>query len=302
MAPQDSETISPDFPFEKRTAHVLGSSMAYIDVGVPSNIVTVFLHGNPASSYIWRNIIPYASQHTRCIAPDLIGFGDSDKVAGLEYRVKDHQRFVDAFLDVLLPSQQVVLVLHDWGSVLGLDWARRNASRIAGLVLMEIIIPRDWQEVSDTIRKTLETLRDPQAGRALIIDQNILIEKLLATGVVRDLAEEEMNAYRRPFMDPISREPLYRFRMEMPFGGQPEDVWKKTKDCLEWLISNNTRKLFFWCTPGITLKEVRAKEIIQQLRNTKAVCLGNGLHEVQEDHPHSIGRELSDWLKNVVLF
>ncbi|UKZ97178.1 uncharacterized protein TrAFT101_011944 [Trichoderma asperellum] len=133
MAYDSSEPISAEFPFEKRKVKIVGAEMAYVDTGTSEGSPTVFLHGNPTSSYVWRNIIPHVSSGSRCIAPDLIGFGDSDKILGLEYRVVDHQFYLDAFLDAVLPTEKVTLVIHDWGSALGFDWARRHEDRIIGI-------------------------------------------------------------------------------------------------------------------------------------------------------------------------
>ncbi|KAH8891088.1 alpha/beta-hydrolase [Thozetella sp. PMI_491] len=168
MTSNTPEEISPEFPFEKQTAEVIGSKMEYIDVGNSNGLATVFLHGNPMSSYLWRNIIPHVSSKSRCVAPDLIGFGDSDKIPGLEYRVVDHQRYIDAFLDVVLPTEKLILVIHDWGSALGFDWARRHEDRVAGLAFMEFIPPTDsWDLLPEVVAENFKAFRDPLQGREL---------------------------------------------------------------------------------------------------------------------------------------
>lgn len=297
MTSTTAETISSEFPFVKKKVRVLGSEMAYVDVGQKTSAVVVFLHGNPTSSYLWRNIIPYAAGKTRCIAPDLIGLGDSDKVQDLAYRVSDHRRYLDAFLDTVLPTEKIVLVIHDWGSALGLDWARRNEKRIVGLALMEFLPPTDsWAEFKYGFRNTFQQFRDPKLGRKLLIDQNLFIEQVLQSGIVRRLSEQEMNEYRRPFISPESREPLYRFPNELPIEGRPTETWETAQKYMEWLFANDVPKLFFTASPGTFIGEDRAKAFTEKLKNMKSVHLGKGLHFLQEDHPHLIGRELANWL------
>ncbi|KAL7911751.1 alpha/beta-hydrolase [Trichoderma velutinum] len=297
---EDPKAISGDFPFEKKKVQVLGSQMAYVDVGTSDgkSAVTVFLHGVPTSSYLWRNIIPYAAEKGRCIAPDLIGFGDSDKVPGAYY-FEDHQRYIDAFLDTVLPTQAINLVIHDWGSALGFNWARKNEHRLAGIAFMEFIHPiANWSDLPPLMVEYWKKFRDPDTivGRSLIIDQNIFIEQLLPGGVVRPLTDEEMDAYRKPFLQPESREPIFRLPNELPVEGQPENTWSCAKRYMEWLFASNKPKLFFWARPGGLVWETKAEELAQKLKNTKVVYLGEAIHYVQEDHPHTIGRELANWL------
>jgi len=297
MAADSSEPISAHFPFEKRKAEVLGSQMAYVDVGISSGSAIVFLHGNPTSSYLWRNIIPHVSSKSRCVAPDLIGFGDSDKVTGLEYRVVDHQRYLDAFLDAILPTEKLTLVIHDWGSALGFDWARRHEDRVIGIAFMEFILPVDsWDMLPKIVADNFRPFRDPKLGRDLLIDQNVFIEKVLPLGILRQLTSEEMTHYRRPFLEPASREPVWRLPNEIPIEGKPADVLEIAQKYIAWLLETDVPKLFFWVTPAINITKDVAEKFSQQLRNIKTVFLGPGLHYVQEDHPHAIGREIAQWL------
>ncbi|KAJ9605835.1 hypothetical protein H2200_009684 [Cladophialophora chaetospira] len=297
MASTSGRAISSDFPFVKRKVRVLGSEMAYVDVGQTRSAVAIFLHGNPTSSYLWRNIIPYAAGKTRCIAPDLIGFGDSDKISDLAYRTSDHQRYPDAFLEAVLPTEKVILVLHDWGSALGLDWARRNEKRVVGLALMEFLPPTEsWAEFKYGFRNTFQQFRDPILGRKLLIDQNLFIEQVLQSGIARRLSEQEMKEYRRPFVNPESREPLYRFPNELPIEGQPAETWEMAQKYMEWLFGSDVPKLVFTATPGTFISEDRAKSLLGKLKNAESVHLGKGLHFLQEDHPHLIGQRLANWL------
>jgi haloalkane dehalogenase len=291
---------SRDFSLEKKRVQVLGSEMAYVDVGasIPELPVTVFLHGVPTSSYLWRNIIPYAATKSRCIAPDLIGFGDSDKVSGA-YHFTDHRRHIDAFLDAVLPNQIINLVIHDWGSALGFDWARRNENRIAGIAFMEFIHPiADWGNLPSIMVNNWKKFRDPdsQIGRQLLIEQNVFIEQILRGGVMRRMTDEEMNIYRRPFLQPEWREPLFRLPNELPIESHPKDTWEVAQDYMAWLLASEKPKLFFWAKPGAIIWEDKAKELTEKLKNTRSVCVGEATHYIQEDHPHTIGRELADWL------
>ncbi|KAM0263199.1 hypothetical protein ACHAQJ_001354 [Trichoderma viride] len=217
MAHDSCQPISAEFPFEKQRVDVFGSQIAYVDVGVSEGYATVFLHGNPTSSYVWRNIIPHVSGKSRCVAPDLIGFGDSDKIAGLQYRVADHQRYLDAFLNAVLQVEKITLVIHDWGSALGFDWARRNEKRIAGLAFFEFVLPTpSWDVFPPAVADQFKSFRDPKLGWELLINQNVFIEKVLPLNILRQLSEEEMTQYRRPFLELESREPLWRFPNEIP--------------------------------------------------------------------------------------
>lgn len=200
---------------------VLGSRMAYIESGTGPTVL--FQHGNPTSSYLWRHVIPYVAPQARCIAPDLIGMGASDK-PDIDYLFEDQARYFDAFLEAL-HVQDVVLVLHDWGSALGLDWARRHPERVRGLVLMEFIYPiPTWLDIAPQAAELFRAFRS-DAGRKLLIDDNAFIENVLPAGVVRQLSEEEKNAYRQPFLDSAAREPVYRFPNQLPIAGSPADVW-----------------------------------------------------------------------------
>jgi haloalkane dehalogenase len=257
---------------------VLNSKMAYVDEGVSegTEAVVLFLHGNPASSYLWRDVIPHVAPHVRCVAPDLIGFGYSDKPE-LAYRIEDHARYLQAFIEALHLTE-VVLVLHDWGSALGLDWARRHSAQVKGLALMEFITPvPTWLDLSAAAYDYLRPLRDP----------------------VRQLSADEMEEYRRPFLNPKDREPVYRFPNELPIAGTPSDVYAMAVAYHEWLLATETPKLFFHAQPGILIPPPLAEFYRRYLKSCRAVDLGQGLHYLQEDHPETIGQEIAAWLKTL---
>ena len=274
---------------------VLGSRMAYVDVG--QGPVVLFQHGNPTSSYLWRNVIPHVAPYARCIAPDLIGMGASDK-PDIAYRVEDHARYFEGFIDAL-GLTDVVLVLHDWGSAIGLDWARRHEERVLGLALMEFIWPiPTWLDIDPAGAKTFRAFRSEQ-GRTLLIDENQFIEKLLPASVVRELLPEEKAAYRQPFLDPASREPVYRFPNELPIAGAPIDVWAMVEAYHAWLMDSEIQKLLFWADPGAFISPKRAAWLQTRLKNCTSVPLGAGRHYLQEDHPDAIGTEIAKWLPSL---
>jgi haloalkane dehalogenase len=279
-------------------ADVLGSRMAYVDEGSVDAPVVLFLHGNPTSSYLWRNIIPHVVPRARCIAPDLIGFGHSGKPE-VTYRVQDHARYLEGFIETL-GLGDVVLVLHDWGSALGLDWARRHPDHALGLALMEFLTPvPTWLDLGPIPQALFQSFRDPNIGRKLIIDENAFVERALPGGVIRQLTEEEMDEYRRPFLDVRHREPVYRFPNELPIAGAPVDVYAMATAYHEWLLATETPKIFFHANPGAFISPERAKFYAENLKSCRVVALGRGSHYLQEDHPDTIGREVSEWLSTL---
>ncbi len=291
------DSISSDFPFTKRKVKVLDSEMAYVDVGNSPGVTVVFLHGNPTSSYLWRNVIPHVAAKARCVAADLIGTGDSGKLPGSEYRYAEHARYVAAFLDAVVPDGKVVLVLHDWGSILGFDWGRQHQGRLAGLAFMEFGRPwKTWADFPESGREVFRALRSPATGRKMCIDDNFFIEQFLPGAVVRKLGEAEMNHYRAPFVDPASREPLYRWPNDAPIAGEPADVDRVLDAAHGWLLANDLPKLLFWGRPGVIITEDLAAWYTEHLHNSRTVDLGPGLHYLQEDNPHQIGREIAAWL------
>ena len=301
--------ISPNFPFTLHRVKIFDAEMAYVDTGPTQSSqqqpVVLFLHGNPTSSYLWRNIIPYVSNQTRCIAPDLIGMGASDKLPHLTYRFIEHALYLDEFCAAVIPrNQPVVLVLHDWGSALGFHWARRNAHRVAGLAFMEFVPPMPTWEILEKGggASMFQAFRGPpEVGRKLIIEENIFVEQVLPGGVARGLTEKEMEHYRAPFLEPSSREPVYRWPNEVPIEGKPAEVYAVVEKYHAWLLENEVPKLFFWATPGVIIREELAGWYGKMLKNTRSVGIGPGRHYLQEDNPHLIGTELAKWMEKVVL-
>lgn len=288
--------IEPEFPFEKRRAAVLGHQLAYVDVGHGDPIV--FLHGNPTSSYLWRNVIPHVADRGRCIAPDLIGMGDSDKLDGTgddRYRFVEHRRFLDAFLDQVGVDADVTLVVHDWGSALGFDWARRHQDRLKGIAYMEAIVqPITWDDWPEAARPIFEAMRS-DAGEAICLDKNVFVERILPSSILRELTDEEHDEYRRPFREPgESRRPTLTWPREIPIDGSPADVHEIVRDYAEWLADSDVPKLFVDADPGSILIGRQREFCRTWPRQTEVTVRGS--HFLQEDAPDEIGRAVATWL------
>ena len=292
-----AQTISPDDPFPRRTVDVLGARMAYIDEGQGDPIL--FLHGNPTSSYLWRNVIPHVRSQGRCIAPDLIGMGRSDK-PDIGYRFVDHARYLAAFLEAL-ELRRIALVVHDWGSALGLDWAMRHADRVRGLAMMEAILTpiESWSDFHADGRQLFQGFRTPGVGEKMVLDDNIFVEKLLPGSVVRGLTDAEMTHYRAPFIERSARRPVLAWPREIPIEGTPADVVAIVTAYRDALCRSPIPKLVFTVEPGALLPAPMVAWCRAHLPNLEVVALGAGHHFVQEDHPHAIGRALSGWLARI---
>src|SRR5262252_6093903 len=247
-----SDVISPAFPYEKQRRRILGSEMAYVDVGEGAPIV--LLHGNPTSSYLWRNVLPHLEPLGRCIAPDLIGMGDSDKLPNSgpgSYRFVEHRRYLDALLDALDVRENVTFVIHDWGSALGFDWCNRHREAVRGIAYMEaILVPQRWDHWDKfNMRPALQGLRS-EAGEEMVLRDNFFIEKILPSAILRKLSDEEMAQYRRPFADPgEGRRPTLTWPRQIPIDGDPADVTATVAASADWLSTSHVPKLFFRAEP-----------------------------------------------------
>lgn len=287
--------ISEAFPYEKKRQEVLGLNMAYVDIGRGEPIV--FLHGNPTSSYLWRNILPYTLKHGRCIVPDLIGMGDSDKLPNSgpdAYTFVEHRRYLDALLDQLNVRENVTFIVHDWGSALGFDWAYRHPDAIKGIAYMEAIIKtRVWSDMPENGRKIFEKLRSPE-GEEMVLQNNSFIEGNLPMTIMRKLTEVEMTQYRRPFAEPgESRRPTLAWARQLPFDGEPVDVTQIVENYGLWLSQSTTSKLFIRSEPGLT-PQTHIDFCRTWPEQTEVVA--RGLHYPQEDDPHGVGTAIDEWL------
>ena len=270
-------------------------AMAYHDIGAGDPLV--FPHGNPTSSYLWRNIIPHLSGSGRCIAPDLIGHGDSAKLddqGPTSYRFVEHRDYLDGLLDQLDLGDHVTLVLHDWGSALGFDWANRHRDRVAGIAYMEAIVrPVTWDEWPEAAAGIFQALRSP-AGEEMIIEKNLFVEAILPAAILRDLSPEEHDEYRRPFTEPADRRPTLTWPREIPIGGEPAEVTEIVRSYAAWLSASEVPKLFINAEPGAILTGPQREFARTWPNQTEVTVPGN--HFIQEDSPHEIGAAIADWL------
>ncbi len=276
---------------------VFASRMAYIETG--NGDPAVFLHGNPTSSYLWRNVLPHLEGMACCVAPDLIGMGDSEKLpqSGPDhYTFAEHRRYLDELLSSLEP-RHVVLIGHDWGSVLAFDWARRNPTLVRGIAFMEPIVqPLTWDRWSPEIRSFFEQIRS-EAGEQMILEENQFIESILPRRIMRKLTDTEMEAYRRPFRDPgEGRRPMLTWPRQLPIDGQPPETVEVVESNAAWLASSPVPKLFINSDPGTMSAEERA--LCRSWPNTTEVTV-RGLHFIQEDSPDEIGAALANWYRTL---
>ncbi len=285
--------ISAADPYPRVRAKVLDSEMAYVDTGAGAPVV--FLHGNPTSSYLWRNVIPHVAPRARCLAPDLVGMGDSGKSPGGAYRFVDHARYLDAWLDAVGLSRDVTFVMHDWGSALGFHWAYRHPERVAGLVYMEAIVrPVTWAEWPEPARKIFQTMRSP-AGEEVVLQKNAFVERILPASVMRGLTDAEMTVYRRPYLEPgESRRPTLTWPRQIPLDGQPADVVDIVDRYAAWLAASPIPKLFINAEPGSILVGA-PREFCRRWPNQREVTV-KGTHFIQEDSPAEIGGAVAEFV------
>ena len=278
--------------------NVLGSTMAYREAGNPEAPVALFLHGNPTSSYIWRNILPVVAPVAHCIAPDLIGFGQSGK-PDIEYRFSDHVRYLDAFLERAGISSAFIIA-QDWGTGLAFHLAARRPEFIHGLAFMEFIRPMSsWREFHPDATETFQKFRTPGVGEQMILDGNTFVEGVLPMGTMRKLTEEEMSVYRAPFLTRESRRPTWRFPNEIPIEGKPADVDQTLENAHRALAQSSYPKLLFAGSPGALVSPAFGESFAKGLNNCRLVQLSSGIHYLQEDHPDVIGAHVKEWLVEV---
>ncbi|WP_422027012.1 haloalkane dehalogenase [Pyruvatibacter mobilis] len=280
----------------KKTVTVKGKTMSYVEMGEGDPIV--FLHGNPTSSYLWRNIMPHLKGLGRCIAPDLIGMGDSEKLDNPgpdSYTFAQHREYLDGVLDALGVTGNVVLVIHDWGSALGFDWANRHRDAVQGIVYMEgIVKPMTWDEWPDAATAVFQGFRSP-AGEEMVLEKNVFVETVLPGSIIRGLTEDEMAAYRRPFAEKgEDRRPTLTWPRQIPIEGDPADVVKIVEDYGSWLSQADLPKLFVNAEPGAILTGAM-RDFCRSWPNQTEVTV-KGSHFIQEDSPYEIGAAAADFV------
>ena len=294
----DASLITAVDPNVRERVAVLDTEMSYVDTGEGDPVV--FLHGNPTSSYLWRNVIPHVESHARCLAPDLVGMGDSGKSPAGSYRFADHARYLDAWFEAVVPSENVTLVVHDWGSALGFDWARRHPERVRGIAYMEAIVRPfpSWEEWPKQARGVFREMRSDR-GEELVLKMNAFVEGILPESVLRPLTEAEMEAYRRPYPTPESRCPTLAWPREMPIDGEPADVVETVDAYSKWLAQSRVPKLFVNAEPGVILTGSQ-RDFCRGFKNQEEVTV-RGSHFLQEDSPHEIGEAVARFLRGLDL-
>ncbi|MDH3703527.1 MAG: haloalkane dehalogenase [Alphaproteobacteria bacterium] len=283
---------------DTKFATVNGKRMTYLDTGGEGGDTIVFQHGNPTSSYLWRNIMPHCEGLGRLVACDLIGMGGSDKLEDSgpdRYTYGEQRDYLFALWDRLALGSRVVLVLHDWGSALGFDWTRRNADRVKGIVYMESIVrPLTWDDWPENARRVFQNFRT-DAGEPMILEKNVFVERVLPSSVMRPLSEAEMAVYRAPFATPgEDRRPTLTWPRQIPIDGEPADVVAVVEEYAAWLAASDLPKLFVNAEPGSILTG-RQREFCRTWPNQTEVTV-TGSHFIQEDSPDEIGAAISDWL------
>ncbi|GAA4566748.1 haloalkane dehalogenase [Planotetraspora kaengkrachanensis] len=284
---------------EKKFAEINGVRMAYLDEGEGRAIV--FQHGNPTSAYLWRNVMPHLEGLGRLIACDLVGMGDSGKLPDSgpdRYSYQEQRDHLFALWNHLDLGDGVVLVLHDWGSALGFDWAFHNQDRVAGIAYMEAIVaPATWNDRRDSSRRTFQALRSP-AGEAMVLTHNAFVEEVLPAGILRDLSEEEMAAYRAPYLTPgESRRPTLSWPRQLPIEGEPVEVVRIVEEYGRWLATCTVPKLFVNADPGHLL--IRGPRDFCRTWPNQTEATVPGRHFVQEDSPDLIGAAVADFVRGI---
>ena len=284
---------------EKKFETVNGRRMAYVEVGDPAGDPILFLHGNPTSSYLWRNIMPYMTGLGRCIAPDLIGMGDSEKLPDSgpdSYRFVEHSDYLDKLLDQIGVHSNVTLVIHDWGSGLGFHWANTHRDAVKSIAYMEAMVKaRSWDDFPEKARPAFQAMRSPK-GEEMVLENNFFVEVMLPGSIIRDLSEEEHNEYRRPFANAgEDRRPTLTWPRQIPIEGDPADVTSIMDDYGKWLSASDVPKLFFDAKPGAILGEGASRDFCRSWPNQTEVQV-KGVHFIQEDSPDEIGQAIADWM------
>ena len=283
----------------KKKILVDNKNIAYVDSGHGDPII--FLHGNPTSSYLWRKITPYLESQGRCISIDLIGMGDSDKLDNPDensYRFEEHYHYVDAAIQSLTDGENISFVIHDWGSALGFNWCHNNPESVKGITYMEAIVKEmTWDDWDKNAKSIFQGFRS-DAGENLVLEKNYFVEKVLSGSIIRTLNSDEMNEYRRPFLNPgEDRRPTLSWPREIPIEGQPRNVCEIVNRYAEWMETNNIPKLFINAEPG-AITTGRIRDFCRSWKNQTEITV-KGRHFIQEDSPDEIGNAISTWYKNI---
>ncbi|MEY8212720.1 MAG: haloalkane dehalogenase [Gammaproteobacteria bacterium] len=285
--------------FKKQKISINNKNIAYAESGSGDPII--FLHGNPTSSYLWRNITPHLESQGRCICIDLIGMGDSDKLDNPDensYQFEEHYHYVNAAIESLTNGENTTFVIHDWGSALGFNWCYHNPDSVKGIAYMEAIVKEmTWEDWGDEAKGIFQGFRS-DAGESLVLEKNYFVERVLPGSIIRRLSDEEIEEYRRPFLNPgEDRRPTLSWPREIPIEGQPANVCKIVNQYAEWMQTNDIPKLFINAEPG-AITTGRIRDFCRSWKNQTEVTV-KGIHFIQEDSPDDIGKAISTWYKNI---
>ena len=291
-----STNISSEFPFDSKFSEINGSKMHYVDVGTGEPIL--FLHGQPTSSYLWRNVIPHLQANGRCIAPDLIGMGKSDK-PDIAYTFEDHYDYLEKFIEKL-NLKNITLVIHDWGSGLGFHYAKNHPNNIKGIAFMEALIkPMTWEDFPPEYKIIFRMIRAPFVGWLMLSVANMFLKKVLPDSIIRKLSKEEFDYYLKPYPTIASRKAVRVWPQQLPISGKPKHVYDKIAAYNEWLKTSDLPKLCLYAHPGAIITRKVVEYVKSNFPGTKMVDIGEGKHFLQEDSPHIIGEEISKWYQEI---
>jgi haloalkane dehalogenase len=291
---------TPELPYPSRWIDVNGSKMHYMETGNPGGTPILLLHGQPTWSYLWRNVMPHLEGSGRVIALDLIGMGLSDKPA-LDYTFMEHREYLWGFIEAM-ELENIVLVIHDWGSALGFDYAANHQDNVQAIAFMEALVApaTDYESLPPEFAQMLQAVRTPGIGEELLINQNMFVEQILPSAVLRPLSEAELNAYRFPYPTPETRLPVFMWPNQVPIAGEPADVNAIVAEYAVWLPQTEMPMLHLYATPGVLMGEALAQMLQGMYQNLEILNVGEGLHFIQEDQPDAIGQGIADWLDRVV--
>lgn len=290
--------VSETLTIEKKSIEVLGNNMTYLELGEGEPVV--FVHGNPSSSYLWRNVLPHVQDNSRAIAVDLIGMGGSDK-PDIAYSFADHYQYFSAFIDAM-GIEQVTLVGHDWGAAIVWEYARMNPERVKALAFMEGVVPPafpqpSFEAMGEPGGSMFRMFKDPVMGPKVLIDENMFVEKIIPMSVNRTLGEEAMAAYRAPFLDPASRKPVFEWPRAVPIAQEPQQSVDLLEDIGQFMGQTDIPVLLAYAEPGALIPPQALPWYTSRINNLETAFIGQGFHFIQEDQPDAIGRAIADWLR-----
>jgi len=290
--------VSETHNIEQKFIDVHDSKIAYLEIGKGKPVI--YIHGNPTSSYLWRNVMPHMAQTHRNIAIDLIGMGNSDK-PDINYTFADHFRYVSGFIDAL-GAKSVTLVGHDWGAALAWEYAHRNPDKVNGLAFMEGVLPpgfpvSSFEVMGEEMGGMFRAFKDPVQGEQMVIENNMFVEKVLPNMINRKLGEVAMKSYRAPFISKESRKPVLAWPREVPIAGEPKSTVKSLGEIANFMGKTKMPSLLLYADPGVIIPREAISWYIDKISNLETVFIGQGLHFIQEDQPDAIGLAIADWLR-----